>query len=189
MFNSRTIDSLLKFFFIQTAISLSLTEYIENLRENFSNNTISIKNLRKSFNETKNKISKLDQSLNLMQLIDMFITISGIMLQIYLFTIGSETEVSKTLSSTFIFSTFLTTCRLIINCLIHGSVFEGTEKLFSLLDEMNVSVDSMNENDFREALYFKTQANSPKLGFTIAGLVPFRKITLISVSIECQRIC
>jgi hypothetical protein len=54
---------------------------------------------------------------------------------------------------------------------------------------MNVSMDAMNEIDFREALYFKTQAYSPKLGFTIAGFVPFRKITLISVSIECQRIC
>ncbi len=166
-----------------------MAEYIEKLRENFSNNKISIKNLRKSFNETKNKISKLDQSLNLMQLIDMFITISGIMLQIYLFAIGSEIKILKSLSSTFIFSTIMISNRLIINFLIHGLVFEGTEKLFSLLDEMNVSVDSMNENDFREALYFKTQANSLKLGFTIAGLVPFRKITLIPVSIECQRIC
>ncbi len=166
-----------------------MAEYIENLRENFSNKKISIKNLRKSFNETKNKISKLDQSLNLMQSIDMFITISGIMLQIYLFTVGSEIKILKDMSSTFIFSTIMISSRLIINCLIHGSVFEETEKLFSLLDEMNVSVDSMNENDFREALYFKTQANSPKLGFTIAGLVPFRKITLISVSIEYHRIC
>ncbi len=166
-----------------------MAEYIENLRENFSNKKISIKNLRKSFNETKNKISKLDQSMNLIQSIDIFITISGIMLQIYLFAVGSETKTLNSLSSTFILSTIMMSSRLIINCLIHGSVFEGTEKLFSLLDEMNVSVDSMNENDFREALYFKTQANSPKLGFTIAGLVPFRKITLISVSIEYQRIC
>jgi hypothetical protein len=47
---------------------------------------------------------------------------------------------------------------------------------------MDVSVDKMDENLFREALYFKSQMSESNIGFTIAGLVPFKKITLLSVS-------
>jgi hypothetical protein len=69
-----------------------------------------------------------------------------------------------------------------MNFWIHGSVYDEIDNLFSLLNKLDLSMNTMNENDFREALYFKTQANNVRLGFTIAGLIPFRKITLLSVS-------
>ena len=69
-----------------------------------------------------------------------------------------------------------------MNFWIHGSVYDEIDNLFSLLNKLDLSMNTMNEYDFREALYFKTQANNARLGFTIAGLVPFRKTTLLSVS-------
>jgi hypothetical protein len=60
-------------------------------------------------------------------------------------------------------------------------VYEESEKPFLACDELNVSVERMNENLFRDTLYFKSQMSESKIGFTIAGLVPFKKITLLSV--------
>jgi len=63
--------------------------------------------------------------------------------------------------------------------MIHGKVYEQTEKLLLTFDEIDVS----DENMFREVLYFKSQISESKFGFTIAGLVPLKKITLLSILI------
>jgi len=159
-----------------------LTEYIKNLEENFTRKKISIKDLRKTFIKTEDIISKLDRSLNFMHSFDIFITISGFMLRIYLTILGSQIEVIKSLSSKFIFWFISISFLLVMNFWIHGSVYDEIDNLFSLLNKLDLSMNTMNEYDFREALYFKTQANNARLGFTIAGLVPFRKTILLSVS-------
>ncbi len=159
-----------------------MTEYIKNLGENFTQNKISIKDLRKTFIKTEDIISKLDRSLNFIHSFDTFIVISGIMLRIYLTIIGSQIEVIKSLSSRLILSSITISFLLVMNFWIHGSVYDEIDNLFSLLNKLDLSMNTMNEYDFREALYFKTQANNARLGFTIAGLVPFRKTILLSVS-------
>jgi hypothetical protein len=69
--------------------------------------------------------------------------------------------------------------KLMMSCLIHGMVYGQSERLFLILDELDVK--AMNGNGYKEALYFKTYSDS-KLGFTIAGTIPFKKTTLLSVS-------
>jgi hypothetical protein len=159
-----------------------LTEYIKNLEENFTRKKISIKDLRKTFIKTEDIISKLDRSLNFIHSFDIFIAISGIMLIIYITIVGSQIEVIKSLSSKFIFWFISISFLLVMNFWIHGSVYDEIDNLFLLLNKLDLSMNTMNEYDFREALYFKTQANNARLGFTIAGLMPFRKTVLLSVS-------
>jgi hypothetical protein len=95
--------------------------------------------------------------------------------------VGAKVSDIKALSSTLIFSTVLLVSKLITSCLVHGLVYEESEKLFLTFDELDISVDQMDENLFREVLYFKSRMFESKIGFTIAGLVPFKKITLLSV--------
>ncbi len=159
-----------------------MTEYIKNLEENFTRKKISIKDLRKTFIKTEDIISKLDRSLNFIHSFDIFIAISGIMLIIYITIVGSQIEVIKSLSSKFIFWFISISFLLVMNFWIHGSVYDEIDNLFLLLNKLDLSMNTMNEYDFREALYFKTQANNARLGFTIAGLMPFRKTVLLSVS-------
>jgi hypothetical protein len=65
-------------------------------------------------------------------------------------------------------------------------VYEEVDKIYLYFDELDISVESMNENIYREVLYFKAQTSDSKFGFTIAGLVPFKKFTLLSVSFLIQ---
>ncbi len=133
-----------------------MTEYIKNLEENFTRKKISIKYLRKTFIKTEDIISKLDRSLNFIHSFDIFIAISGILLRIYLTIIGSQIEVIKSLSSRFIFSSISISFLLVTNFWIHGSVYDEIDNLFSLLNKLDLSMNTMSEYDFREALYFKT---------------------------------
>jgi hypothetical protein len=71
---------------------------------------------------------------------------------------------------------------MITSSLIHDMTYEESEKLFFTLEEINVSDDSVDEKIFREMLYFKSQTSDSKFGFTIAGFMPFKKFTLLSVS-------
>jgi len=95
--------------------------------------------------------------------------------------LGVKDSDINAISSTLIFSTVLIVSKLITSCLVHGLVYEESEKLFLTFDELDISVDKMDVNLFRQALYFKSQMSESKIGFTIAGLVPFKKITLLSV--------
>jgi hypothetical protein len=113
--------------------------------------------------------------------IEMIIKIS---FSIDMAAIGIKYPIVKSLSSVLLFSSILCIFKMIIGYSIHGMVYELTEKIYLTFDSLDVSVDCMDENIFRELLYFKTQTSDSKFGFTIAGLVPFRKITLLSVSFE-----
>ncbi len=101
-----------------------------------------------------------------------------------MFAIGMNDPILKFLSSALAFITLLCVTKFLFGSIIHGMVYEQVEKIYLFFDKLDVSVDSMDENVYREVLYFKTQTSDSKFGFTIAGLVPFKKITLLSVSFE-----
>jgi hypothetical protein len=75
--------------------------------------------------------------------------------------------------------TVINVIKLMVTCLIHDMVYEENEKLFLSLDELDVK--AMKDSGYKEALYFKTYSDS-KFGFTIAGTIPYKKTTLLSVS-------
>jgi hypothetical protein len=170
-----------------------MVEYLEKLRKNLvmidvskllNKRSNSIKDLRKSFVRARNSIIKLDHSLYLIHLIDSILTISTIMLHIYMFAIGMSDPILKFLSSALAFVTLLCVTKFLFGSIIHGMVYEGVDKIYLYFDELDISVESMNENIYREVLYFKAQTSDSKFGFTIAGLAPFKKITLLSVSFK-----
>jgi hypothetical protein len=170
-----------------------MVEYLEKLRKNLvmidvskllNKRSNSIKDLRKSFVRARNSIIKLDHSLYLIHLIDSILTISTIMLHIYMLAIGISDPYLKFLSSVLVFITILCVTKWLLSSIIHGMVYEEVDKIYLYFDELDISIESMDENIYREVLYFKTQASDSKFGFTIAGLVPFKKITLLSVSFE-----
>ncbi len=168
-----------------------MVEYLEKLRKNLvmidaselsDKRSNSFKNLRESFVRARNSVIKLDHSLYLIHLIDSILTISTIMLHIYMFAVGMGDPVLKFLSSALVFVTFLCVTKFLFDSIIHGMVYEEVDKIYLYFDELDISVESMNENIYREVLYFKAQTSDSKFGFTIAGLVPFKKVTLLSVS-------
>jgi hypothetical protein len=170
-----------------------MVEYLENLRENLAmiqeskltnKRSNSIKNLRKSLISARDSILKLDHSLYLIHLIDSIQSISTIMLHIYALAIGMTDPILKSLSSALIVITILCVIRWLLSSIIHVMVYEEVDKIYLFFDKMDISVDRMDENTYREVLYFKAQTSDSKFGFTIAGLVPFKKITLLSVSFE-----
>jgi hypothetical protein len=99
-----------------------------------------------------------------------------------MFAVGMGDPVLKFLSSALVFVTFLCVTKFLFDSIIHGMVYEEVDKIYLYFDELDISVESMNENIYREVLYFKAQTSDSKFGFTIAGLVPFKKVTLLSVS-------
>ncbi len=170
-----------------------MVEYLENLRKNLAviqeseltyERLNSIKNLRKSFISARDSISKLDHSLYLIHFIDSILSISTIMLHIYMFAIVMSDPYLKFISSILVFITILCVAKWLLSSIIHGMVYEEVDKIYLFFDKMDISVDCMDENTYREVLYFKAQTSDSKFGFTIAGLVPFKKITLLSVSFE-----
>jgi hypothetical protein len=172
-----------------------MVEYLANLREELKNinKTDSsekklnfIKNVKQSYFRARNTVIKLDQSLYLIHLIDSILNVSAMMLWIYMTAIGMNNEIVNSVSKALIFTTIICLIKTITSCLIHGMVYEENEKLFLCLEEFDVSDDCMNEKIFRELLYFKSQNSESKFGFTIAGVMPFRKFTFLSVSQEFE---
>ncbi len=170
-----------------------MVEYLENMKEKLAmidktelsnKRSNSIKNLRKSFLRARNSILKLDHSLYLIHFIHSILSIFTIMLHIYMFAIGRTDPILKSLSSALMFLTILCVIKWLLSSIIHGMVYEEVDKIYLCFDELDISVESMNENIYREVLYFKAQTSDSKFGFTIAGLVPFKKVTLLSVSFK-----
>jgi hypothetical protein len=101
-----------------------------------------------------------------------------------MFAIVMSDPYLKFISSILVFITILCVAKWLLSSIIHGMVYEEVDKIYLFFDKMDISVDCMDENTYREVLYFKAQTSDSKFGFTIAGLVPFKKITLLSVSFE-----
>jgi hypothetical protein len=167
-----------------------MVEYLANLRKELKNidktdlkNRLNfVKDIKQSYFRARNTIQKLDRSLYLIHFIDSILTIFAIMLWIYMTAIGMSNNVINSVSKAITFATIICAIKLITSCLIHGMTYEESEKLFFTLEEINVSDDSVDEKIFKEMLYFKSQTSDSKFGFTIAGVMPFKKFTLLSVS-------
>jgi hypothetical protein len=101
------------------------------------------------------------------------------MLDIYVITVGTQFQLFKEISADFMLQSVLNAVRLIINCLIHGLVYDENESLYFSFDELDISYKNLDEN--KEVLYFKSQTIHSKFGFTIAGTIPFKRSTLLSV--------
>ncbi len=101
------------------------------------------------------------------------------MLDIFVVTVGTQYQLFKEISADFIFESVLSAVKLIISCLIHGLVYDENESLYLSFDELDISYKNLDEN--KEVLYFKAQTIDSKFGFTIAGTIPFKRTTLLSV--------
>ena len=71
--------------------------------------------------------------------------------------------------------------KLNISCFVNGLVYDESEKLLSCMDSVDITRMNTNDPDFREIQLFMTISRSFKCGFTIGGIMPFRKTTLLSV--------
>jgi hypothetical protein len=103
------------------------------------------------------------------------------MLDIYVITVGAQFQIFKEISANLTLQSVINAVKLIITCLIHGLVYEETDSLYLSFDELDISHKNLDENGYKEALYFKSQTIDSKFGFTIAGTIPFKRTTLLSV--------
>jgi hypothetical protein len=101
------------------------------------------------------------------------------MLDIYVVTVGTQFQLFKEISANSTLESVVNALKLIISCLIHGFVYDENESLYLSFDELDISYKNLDEN--KEVLYFKSQTIDSKFGFTIAGTIPFKKSTLLSV--------
>ena len=69
------------------------------------------------------------------------------------------------------------------NCLINDLVYEESDKLLAAIDSIDISTQSDGQ-EFREALLFMSMSREKKIGFTVGGFMPLRKVALLSVSIH-----
>lgn len=135
--------------------------------------------IRKSYVETRDEVLDLDQILSMTHLIDAFITIAGLLLQIYVFSVSKKYRALKTFSYTLVFGLVLNAIKLVLNCLINGKIHDASDKMMACLD--NIKAEHLDDAGFKETLLFMSSAKELKFGFTIAGLMPLRKTTLLSV--------
>ncbi len=165
-----------------------MSDFLDSLKNELkeSFNTLSrnsrselILNLRKSYIEARNSMTELDSSLHLLNFIDCVNSITGLMIDIYVVTVGTQFQLFKEISADFMFQSVLNAVKLIISCLIHGFVYDEIESLYFSFDELDISHKNLDEN--KEVLYFKSQTIDSKFGFTIAGTIPFKRTTLLSV--------
>ncbi len=165
-----------------------MSDYLNSLKNQLkeSFNTLSqnsrselILNLRKSYIEARNSMRELDSSLHILNFIDCVNSITGLMLDIYVVTVGTQFQLFKEISANSTLESVVNALKLIISCLIHGFVYDENESLYLSFDELDISYKNLDEN--KEVLYFKSQTIDSKFGFTIAGTIPFKKSTLLSV--------
>ncbi len=138
-----------------------------------------ITEIRKSYIDARNSIRDLDKSLYLVQFLDSVLIILDLMIDIFMITNGNRVPLYEKYLANIMLRTVINVIKLMVTCLIHDMVYEENEKLFLSLDELDVK--AMKDSGYKEALYFKTYSDS-KFGFTIAGTIPYKKTTLLSVS-------
>ncbi len=130
------------------------------------------------FVEFRNKIVALDKSLSHVIVIDILVSMYSIMLQIH--AMAENNPVLGKYATVFTFLTITEVLKLIISCLMNGLVYEETDKIYAVLD--NINPKDINEDEYKEVLMFKSMSRETKFGFTIGGFAPLKKTTLLSVN-------
>jgi hypothetical protein len=165
-----------------------MSDYLNSLKNQLKESFITlsqnsrpefVSNLRKSYIEARNSMRELDSSLHLLNFIDCINSITGLMLDIYVITVGTQFQLFKEILANSTLESVVNAVKLIISCLIHGLVYDENESLYLSFDELDISYKNLDEN--KEVLYFKAQTIDSKFGFTIAGTIPFKRTTLLSV--------
>jgi hypothetical protein len=165
-----------------------MSDYLNSLKNQLKESFITlsqnsrpefVSNLRKSYIEARNSMRELDSSLHLLNFIDCIYSITGLMLDIYVITVGTQFQLFKEILANSTLESVVNAVKLIISCLIHGLVYDENESLYLSFDELDISYKNLDEN--KEVLYFKSQTIDSKFGFTIAGTIPFKRTTLLSV--------
>lgn len=171
--------------FLDVACSLAMVEHLSNLNQEFRQKSIKtaecVRSLRISVVKAKNDFSVLDSSLGLIFLSDSVIKVSLIMSHIYVCIFTQQTT-GGLLALAFLFSSLMDLIKLAVNCVVHGMVGEEADRLFAALNELEVNYCG-SEDLFKEVMYLKSISDM-KIGFSIGGVVPYRKITLLSVIIR-----
>ncbi len=138
-----------------------------------------IYSIRNSFVETRTTINKLDEKLYLINLINVTFEIYSVMTHIYILINYRHYEVIRKFAATLLFCFVVNCIKAIGNCLINGLVPDEAEILLSCLDDILVSKSTTSA--FKEMVIFMSINKNLKFGFSIAGIMLFRKTALISV--------
>ncbi len=111
-------------------------------------------------------------------MIDISVSMCSIMLQIHV--MAENNSILGQYATLFAFGTVSEILRLIISCLINGLVYEETDRIYAVLD--NINPKDIDEDEYKELLLFKAISRETKFGFTIGGFAPLKKTTLLSVN-------
>ncbi len=138
-----------------------------------------IHSIRYSFVETRATINKLDEKLYVINLINVTFEIYSVLTHIYILINYRHYEVIRKFAATLLFCFTINCIKTIGNCLINGLVPDEAEKLLSSLD--NILVSKSTTSAFKEMVVFLLINKNLKFGFSIAGIMLFRKTALTSV--------
>ncbi len=105
--------------------------------------------------------------------------IFSVLTHIYILTNYGHYEVIRKFAATLLFCCVVNGIKLIGNCLINGLVPDEAEKLLSCLDDISISKSTTPA--FKEMVIFMSINKNLKFGFSIAGIMLFRKKALTSV--------
>ena len=104
-----------------------------------------------------------------------------LMLQIYLMSISHNIPYFN-LKSYFLMGSIGFTMRIIISCLVNDRLYQEVDQLFLALDDINVPDSDSKGKLFKELIQFRTISRDLPNGFTIGGLMPLKRTTLLSVN-------
>jgi hypothetical protein len=82
-------------------------------------------------------------------------------------------------AATLLFCFVVNWIKVIGNCLFNGLVHDEADELLSCLDD--ISISKLTKSAFEEVVIFMSISRNSKFGFSIAGLMLFRKTALTSV--------
>jgi hypothetical protein len=103
----------------------------------------------------------------------------SVLTQIYILIIYGNLEVIQKLAGTLLFTCLANAIKLIGDCLINGLVHDKADELLSCLDDSRIS--KLTKSVLKEVKIFMSINRNLKFGFSIAGLMLFRKTALTSV--------
>ncbi len=138
-----------------------------------------IYSVRNSFVETRTAINKLDEKLHLISLINVTFEIYSVLTHIYILINYRQNEAIRKFSATLLFCFVINWIKVIGNCLFNGLVPDEAENLLSCLD--NSFILNSTTCAFKEMITFMSINKNLKFGFSIAGIMLYRKSALTSV--------
>jgi hypothetical protein len=167
-------------------ISIAVYEHLNCLRttlmQGHFRNANTISTTRKKFVQTRDQICDIDSSISFVHLANVGFAIYGFLVQIFI-SLDYNIQIFKLYSIIFI-TVFENLIKVIISCIIHGLLHDRSDKVMSALH--NIELQTAHEDVYKEALYFSSIKQNIPFGFTIAGLLPFRKTSLLPVSVSIK---